>query len=164
MSDEGESESDDRMGRADRIRNTREGRRDSSRRSRSATSESSESDESTSEEPTAQTSQQSQTSQNSQNSQTSQRSQRNEQSGQKQPVKERPHRTIYLPDDLDTELESQIDRILYEPKQEEGVKLAKNRHAYPLIVYLGLSRASEMAADELLATLAETDMLDTPEP
>lgn len=163
MTDEEKSESDDRMGRADRIRNTREGRRDRSDRSRSAASESSGSDESPSEEQTAQTSQQSQASQNSQSSQTSQRSQRNEQSEQKQPVKERPHRTVYLPDALDAELESQVDRILYEPKQEEGVKLAKNRHAYPLIVYLGLARASEMAADELLATLAEADMLDTPE-
>jgi hypothetical protein len=161
MSDEADSESDDRMGRADRIRNTREGRRDSSRRSRSGDSESSPSDESTSEEQTAQTSQHSQ---RSQNSQTSQSSQRNEQGTQKQPVKQRPHRTIYLPDDLDNEFESVIDRLQYETKSEEGVKLAKNRHTYPLIVYLGLERANDMTPDEVLTTLTETDILDTPEP
>ncbi|EMA56479.1 hypothetical protein [Halococcus thailandensis] len=160
MSDEGESESDDRMGRADRIRNTREGRRDSSRRSRSGDSESSAPDESTSEEQTAQTSQRSQ---RPQNSQTSQKEQRNEQDTQKQPVKQRPHRTIYLPDDLDDEFESVIDRLQYETKSEEGVKLAKNRHTYPLIVYLGLERASDMTPDEVLTSLTETDILDTPE-
>ena len=163
MSDEADSESDDRMGRADRIRNTREGRRDSSRRSRSGDSESSVPDESTSEEQTAQTSQRSQRSQNSQNSQTSQSSQRNEQGTQKQPVKQRPHRTIYLPEDLDEEFESMVDRLQYETKSEEGVKLAKNRHTYPLIVYLGLERASDMTPDEVLTTLTETDILDTPE-
>lgn len=151
MSDEADSESDDRMGRADRIRNTREGRRDSSRRSRSGDSESSASDESTSEEQTAQTSQH------------SQRTQRNEQGAKKQPVKQRPHRTIYLPGDLDDEFESVIDRLQYETKSEEGVKLAKNRHTYPLIVYLGLERASDMTPDEVLTTLTETDILDTPE-
>jgi hypothetical protein len=154
MNDETDSESDDRMGRADRIRNTREGRRDSSRRSRSGDSESSASDESTSEEQTAQT---------SQRSQNSQRPQKNEQGTQKQPVKQRPHRTIYLPDDLDDEFESVIDRLQYETKSEEGVKLAKNRHTYPLIVYLGLERASDMTPDEVLTTLREADILDTPE-
>lgn len=158
MSDEADSESDDRMGRADRIRNTREGRRDSSRRSRSGDSESSASGESTDDGQSAQTSQR------SQNSQTSQREQRNEQGTQKQPVKQRPHRTIYLPDDLDDEFESVIDRLQYETKSEEGVKLAKNRHTYPLIVYLGLERASDMTPDEVLTTLTETDILDTPEP
>jgi hypothetical protein len=155
MNDETDSESDDRMGRADRIRNTREGRRDSSRRSRSGDSESFASDKSTSEEQTAQT---------SQRSQNSQRSQKNEQGTQKQPVKQRPHRTIYLPDDLDDEFESVIDRLQYETKSEEGVRLAKNRHTYPLIVYLGLERASDMSPDEVLTTLTETDILDTPEP
>ena len=100
----------------------------------------------------------------SQTAQTSQRSQRNEQGTQKQPVKQRPHRTIYLPDDLDDEFESVIDRLQYETKSEEGVKLAKNRHTYPLIVYLGLERASDMTPDEVLTTLTETDILDTPEP
>lgn len=151
MSDETDSESDDRMGRADRIRNTREGRRDSSRRSRSGDSELSASDESTNDGQSAQT------------SQTSQREQRNEQGTQKQPVKQRPHRTIYLPDNLDDEFESVIDRLQYETKSEEGVKLAKNRHTYPLIVYLGLERASDMTPDEVLTTLTETDILDTPE-
>jgi hypothetical protein len=55
------------------------------------------------------------------------------------------------------------DRLQYETKSEEGVKLAKNRHTYPLIVYLGLERASDMTPDEVLTTLRETDILDTPE-
>lgn len=159
MSDESESESDERMGRADRIRNTREGRRDQSGRSRSerdaGEAESQQTDDRSS-----------QTSQTSQRAQTSQASQRNRGSTNKQPVKDRPHRTVYLPTDLDDEFESQIDRIQYEAKHEtegEKMELAKNRHVYPVIVYLGLERANAMTIDELLATLTETDVLDTPD-
>ena len=152
MSDDGDSgsDSDDRMGRADRIRTTREGRRSQSRRSRSH----GDADESESQQT------------DSQSSQTSQLSQRNGEATANQPVKDRPHRTVYLPSSLDDELDSHIDRIQYEAKHEtdgEKVQLAKNRHVYPLIVHLGLEQASEMTIDELLATLTETDVLDTPD-
>lgn len=155
MSDDDESESDDRMGRADRIRSTREGRRNQSRRPRS--------EEDSSESESQQT--EAQTSQTSQRKQTSQPSQRNGRTTANQPVKDRPHRTVYLPSSLDEELDSQIDRIQYEAKHKtegEKVQLAKNRHVYPLLVHLGLERASSMTIDELLVTLAETDTLDTP--
>jgi hypothetical protein len=155
MSGDDETESDDRMGRADRIRSTREGRRSQSRRSRSeAGSDESENQQS------------SQTSQSSQRAQTSQDSQRGEGNTTNQPVKDRPHRTVYLPSALDDEFDSQIDRIQYEAKHEtegEKVQLAKNRHVYPLIVHLGLERAGNMTIDELLATLTEADTLDIPD-
>jgi hypothetical protein len=153
MSDDDETESDDRMGRADRIRSTREGRRNQSRRSRSD----GDADNSVSQQTETQT---------SQREQTSQPSQRNEEITANQPVKDRPHRTVYLPSTLDDELDSQIDRIQYEAKHEtdgEKVQLAKNRHVYPLLVHLGLERAGNMTIDELLATLTDTDMLDTPD-
>jgi len=156
MSDESNTESDDRMGRADRIRTTREGRRSESRRSQSHR----DTDESESQQT------ETQSSQREQREQTSQSSQRTEGDSAKQPVNDRPHRTIYLPTALDDEFDSQIDWIQYEAKHEtdgEKVKLAKNRHVYPLIVSLGLERASDMTIDELLAMLTETDMLDTPD-
>jgi hypothetical protein len=159
MSDDDETESDDRMGRADRIRSTREGRRNQSRRSRSD----GDADNSERQQTDTQTSQ---TSQREQTSQSSQVSQRNEESTASQPVKDRPHRTVYLPSSLDDELDSHIDRIQYEAKHEtdgKKMQLAKNRHVYPLLVHLGLEQASTMTIDELLATLTETDMLDTPE-
>jgi negative regulator of genetic competence, sporulation and motility len=165
MTENDETDSDDRMGRADRIRNTREGRRSQSRRSRSD-ADSDESENQQTESQTSQPSQPSQNSQNSQKTQTSQISQRDGESMDKQPVKDRPHRTVYLPSALDEEFESQIDRIQYEAKHEtegEKVQLAKNRHVYPLLVHLGLERANNMAIDELLATLTETDTLDTPD-
>lgn len=158
MSDEGDSDSnsEDRMGRADRIRTTREGQRSQSRRSRSD----GDADESERQQTDAQPSQ------TSQRTQPSQLSQRNEEAAATQPVKDRPHRTVYLPSSLDDELDSHIDRIQYEAKHEtegEKVQLAKNRHLYPLIVHLGLERARDMTIDELLATLTDTDMLDTPD-
>jgi negative regulator of genetic competence, sporulation and motility len=159
MSDGDETEADGRMGRADRIRSTREGRRSQSRRSRSE----GDSDESESEQTATQSSQ---TSQTAQRTQTSQSSQRNEENTATQPVKDRPHRTVYLPSALDDEFDSQIDRIQYEAKHEtegEKVQLAKNRHVYPLIVHLGLERAGDMTIDDLLATLAEADTLDAPD-
>jgi hypothetical protein len=156
MTDDDKTESDDRMGRADRIRSTREGRRSQSRRSRS--------EENSAESESQQT--ENQSSQTSQKAQTSQLSQRTEETTATQPVKDRPHRTVYLPSNLDDELDSRIDRIQYEAKHEtegEKVQLAKNRHVYPLIVHLGLEQASNMTIDELLATLTDTDTLDTPD-
>jgi hypothetical protein len=156
MSEDDETESDGRMGRADRIRSTREGRRSQPRRSRSE----GDADESESQQTGTQSSQ------TSQRAQTSQSSRRNEGNTATQPVKDRPHRTVYLPSALDDEFDSQIDRIQYEAKHEtegEKVQLAKNRHVYPLIVHLGLERVGEMTIDELLATLAEADTLDAPD-
>jgi hypothetical protein len=161
MSDEAGGDSDDRMGRADRIRNTREGRRDQSRRSRSH----GDANESEDQQTTSQDSQTSQRAQTSQKEQTSQNSQRSGEATTTQPVKDRPHRTVYLPSTLDDEFDSQIDRIQYEAKHEtdgEKVKLAKNRHVYPLLVHLGLEQASSMTIDELLTVLSDTEMLDSP--
>jgi len=83
-----------------------------------------------------------------------------EQSAQKELVKERPHRTIYLPERLDDDLETAIDTLLFEAKTQWDAPLGKNRHAYPLLVYLGLERASEMDVEELLDVLDEVTELD----
>lgn len=150
MSDDDEpADQGDRLERADRIRSRREGRSGSSRRPAAGEEDAQTAQSDGGEQP-------SQTSQTSQSSMSSQSDQR----AQKQPVKDRPHRTIYLPEQLDDDFETAIDTLLFEAKTQHGVKLGKNRHAYPLLVHLGLQRAEEMDVEALLDLLDTEDALD----
>lgn len=155
--DQSAGDDGDRMDRAERIRNKREGR-SGTRASDERTSEDSQTSQ---REQTEQSEQTSQTDQPSQSDMSSQPNQ-TDQSSQTTPVKERPHRTIYLPEEIDDDLETAIDTLQFKSKTEHGRELVKNRHAYPLLVYLGLQRANEMDVEELLAVLEETDALDDP--
>lgn len=82
---------------------------------------------------------------------------------EKKPIKDRPHRTIYFPEELNEELEDTLKTIIFRSDMDEDIELGKNRHVYPLLMYLGLNEANKKDIDELLEVMKESPMLDNPD-
>lgn len=72
-------------------------------------------------------------------------------------VKDRPSVLMYLPTELRQEMDIRFDEINAAAKRSRGEGIGKNRDWYPLLVSLALEKTDEMAADEVLARLDETE-------
>ena len=172
--DEADTDNDEEMDRAARVRNRR-----SRRDRRSKTQESSDNDSDASSEPsqTAQTSEtesEEQTSQIEQSEQTSSTSEKDQMTQadatsttaeprNQQPIKDRTHETFYLRDDLRRELRQISGQSNLDFEFEYGVELEKNRHLRPLLLYLGAKQMEEMNATDIKDVLDSTDILDSTE-
>lgn len=66
-------------------------------------------------------------------------------------------RYMYVPDDVDGELEAEYERLRYESaKAFGGWKPEKNRHYYPVLIALGVQQLESMSAEEFLEVVDET--------
>lgn len=72
-------------------------------------------------------------------------------------VKDRPSVLMYLPKDLRQEMDIRFDELNAAAKREFGEGLEKNRHWYPLLLSLALEMTDEMATEELLTRLDDTE-------
>ena len=160
--DEADTDNDEEMDRAARVRNRR-----SRRDRRSNTQESSDNDSDASSEP-SQTSQIEQSEQTSSTSEKDQMTQADATSTtaeprNQQPIKDRTHETFYLRDDLRRKLRQISGQSNLDFEFEYGVELEKNRHLRPLLLYLGAKQMEEMSATDIKDVLDSTDILDSTE-
>lgn len=84
------------------------------------------------------------------------------QSEQTRNVKDRPHRTVYLPEQVDSELDKAVKTIEFEADTEHDISLGRHRHVLPFVVLRGVDAASEMEIDDVLDAMQADDRLVSP--
>ena len=57
--------------------------------------------------------------------------------------------SVYLPDELESDLSRTYKRLDWELEADRGVSIKKTRHYYPLVVELGLEQLDEMDSSEI---------------
>ena len=57
--------------------------------------------------------------------------------------------SVYLPDELESDLSRTYKRLDWELEADQGISIKKTRHYYPLVVELGLERLEEMESNEI---------------
>lgn len=70
-------------------------------------------------------------------------------------VKERPSTLMYLPEDVDRDLDLTFDEVNLKYRRAFDEKLEKNRDYYPLVARYGLERLKEWDADDIRDALEE---------
>lgn len=57
--------------------------------------------------------------------------------------------SVYLPDELESDLSKTYKRLDWELEADRDVSIKKTRHYYPLVVKLGLERLEELESNEI---------------